>query len=35
MEVHLTPDQQAFIRQGIAAGRFQSEVDAVAQALSK
>jgi len=34
MEVHLTPDQQAFIRQGIAAGRFQSEVDAVAQAMA-
>ena len=34
MEVHLTPDQQAFIRQGIAAGRFQSEVEAVAQAMA-
>ncbi len=33
MEVHLTPDQEAFIRQGIAAGRFQSEADAVAEAL--
>jgi putative addiction module CopG family antidote len=34
MEVHLTPDQEAFIRQGIAAGRFHSESDAVAEALS-
>lgn len=33
MEVHLTPDQEAFVRQGIAAGRFQSEADAVAEAL--
>ena len=33
MEVHLTPDQAAFVRQGIAAGRFQSEADAVAEAL--
>jgi putative addiction module CopG family antidote len=33
MEVRLTPDQQAFVQQGIAAGRFQSEADAVAQAL--
>jgi putative addiction module CopG family antidote len=34
MEVHLTPDQEAFVRQGIASGRFQSEADAVAEALS-
>ncbi|HKH98966.1 MAG TPA: type II toxin-antitoxin system ParD family antitoxin [Candidatus Sulfotelmatobacter sp.] len=34
MEVHLTPDQEAFIRQGIASGRFQNEADAVAEALS-
>ncbi len=34
MEVHLTPDQKAFVRQGIASGRFDSEVDAVAEALS-
>ncbi len=33
MEVRLTPDQEAFVRQGIAAGRFQSEADAVAEAL--
>jgi len=34
MEVRLTPDQEAFVRQGIEAGRFQSEADAVAEALS-
>ena len=34
MEVHLTPDREAFVRQGIASGRFQSEADAVAEALS-
>lgn len=34
MEVHLTPDQEAFVRQGIEAGRFHSEADAVAEALS-
>jgi putative addiction module CopG family antidote len=34
MEVHLTPDQQAFVRQAIAAGRFEREADAVREALS-
>jgi len=34
MEVRLTPDQEAFVRQGIASGRFHSEADAVAEALS-
>jgi putative addiction module CopG family antidote len=34
MEIRLTPDQEAFVRQGIAAGRFQSEADAVAEALA-
>jgi putative addiction module CopG family antidote len=34
MEVRLTPDQEAFVRQGIEAGRFQSEADAIAEALS-
>ena len=34
MEVRLTPDQEAFIRQGIVSGRFHSESDAVAEALS-
>jgi antitoxin ParD1/3/4 len=33
MEVRLTPDQEAFVRQSIASGRFQSEADAVAEAL--
>jgi Arc/MetJ-type ribon-helix-helix transcriptional regulator len=34
MEVRLTPDQEAFIREGIAAGRFQRFEDAVQEALS-
>lgn len=34
MDVHLTPDQEAFIRQGIEAGRFQNAADAVQEALS-
>jgi putative addiction module CopG family antidote len=34
MEVRLTPDQQAFAREGIATGRYQNEADAVAEALS-
>jgi putative addiction module CopG family antidote len=34
MEIRLTPDQEAFVRRGIAAGRFTSEADAVAEALS-
>jgi len=34
MDVRLTPDQEAFIRQGIADGRFQSEADALAEAMS-
>jgi putative addiction module CopG family antidote len=34
MDVHLTPDQQAFIRQGIAAGRFHTAEDAIQQALT-
>lgn len=34
MEVHLTPDQEAFVRQGIAAGRYSNEADAVAEALA-
>ena len=33
MEVRLTPDQEAFIRQAIGAGRFQREEDAVQEAL--
>ena len=34
MEVRLTPDQEAFIRQAIEAGRFHREEDAVQEALS-
>jgi putative addiction module CopG family antidote len=34
MEVHLTPDQQAFVRQAIESGRFLREEDAVKEALS-
>jgi len=34
MEVHLTPDQEAFIRQAIEAGRLQREEDAVREAMS-
>jgi putative addiction module CopG family antidote len=34
MDVHLTPDQEAFVRQGIAAGRYQNEADAIAEALA-
>jgi putative addiction module CopG family antidote len=34
MEVHLTPDQESFVRQGIAAGRYQNEADAISAALA-
>jgi putative addiction module CopG family antidote len=34
MEVHLTPDQEAFIRQAIETGRFHRAEDAVEEALS-
>jgi putative addiction module CopG family antidote len=34
MEVHLTPDQKAFVRQAIESGRFLREEDAVNEALS-
>lgn len=34
MEVHLTPDQRAFVRQAIAEGRLQSEEDVLVQALA-
>lgn len=33
MEVHLTPDQKAFVRQGIESGRFRCAEDAVEEAL--
>jgi Arc/MetJ-type ribon-helix-helix transcriptional regulator len=34
MEVHLTSDQEAFIRQAIETGRLQREQDAVQEAMS-
>jgi len=34
MEVQLTPDQKAFIRQAIESGRLRREEDAVQEALS-
>jgi len=34
MEVQLTPDQRAFVRQAIESGRLRREEDAVEQALS-
>jgi putative addiction module CopG family antidote len=34
MELHLTPDQEAFIRHGIEAGRFHGTEDAVQEAMS-
>jgi putative addiction module CopG family antidote len=35
MEIHLSPDQEAFIRQAIASGRYQSVDDAVRDALAR
>jgi putative addiction module CopG family antidote len=34
MEVHLTPDQEAFVRQAIESGRLVRKEDAVKEALS-
>lgn len=34
MEVHLTPDQEAFVRQAIESGRIHRAEDAVEEALS-
>jgi putative addiction module CopG family antidote len=34
MEVHLTEDQEAFVREAIASGRYQREEDVVREALS-
>jgi putative addiction module CopG family antidote len=34
MEVQLTPDQKAFVRQAIQSGRLQREEDAVREALA-
>ncbi len=33
MEVHLSPDQEAFVRQAIEAGRFRREEEAVQEAM--
>jgi putative addiction module CopG family antidote len=35
VEVRFTPDQEAFIRQGIAQGRYQSPEDAVRDAMAR
>ena len=34
MEIQLTPDQKAFVRQAIESGRLQREEDAVQEALA-
>jgi Arc/MetJ-type ribon-helix-helix transcriptional regulator len=34
MDIRLTPDQEAFVRAGIAAGRFENEADAISEALA-
>lgn len=34
MDIHLTPDQQAFVRDAIASGRLAREEDAIREALS-
>lgn len=34
MEVRLTPDQEAFVRQGIESGRYHTQDDAVAEAFA-
>jgi Arc/MetJ-type ribon-helix-helix transcriptional regulator len=34
MEVHLTPDQKAFVREAIESGRIHREEDAVTEALA-
>jgi putative addiction module CopG family antidote len=34
MNIHLTPDQEAFVRLGIESGRYQSAADAIRHALS-
>ncbi|HEV3039433.1 MAG TPA: type II toxin-antitoxin system ParD family antitoxin [Candidatus Angelobacter sp.] len=34
MEIELTPDQKAFVRQAIASGRLRREEDAVREALT-
>ena len=34
MEVHLTPDQEAFVQQAIASGRFRREEEALQEAFA-
>ena len=34
MKVHISPEQRAFIREGIESGRFRTEEDAVHEALA-
>ena len=34
MEVHLTPEQEGFVRQAIASGRLRREEDALQEALA-
>jgi Arc/MetJ-type ribon-helix-helix transcriptional regulator len=34
MQVELTPDQEAFVRRAVKAGRLRSEADALAEALT-
>ena len=34
MEVHLTPDQEAFVQQAIASGRFRHEEEAFQEAFA-
>ncbi len=35
MEVHLTPDQEAFVKQGLETGRFQHPEEAIQEALQQ
>ena len=35
MEVHLTPDQEAFIRQAVESGRYRTTEDAVREAMAR
>ena len=35
MQVTLTPEQEAFVRQGVASGRYRNAEDAVSDALTR
>ena len=35
MEVHFTPEQEAFIHQGIASGRYRNAEDALREAMAR